>query len=568
MDGKLLDKLKKQTVKICDESDGKKLLGTGFLVNKETVFTAEHCLYQDHNDPLHRVRLYLGDRSYDGTVQNCTAGIALIKMSPPYAQACEIRLGYCEKLDYGSAVDFYGFPQNAPEGYELCINIGNKICRDQCRRTPFIRCNTSNLVGALEDYTALSGAPVVFQNHIIGMIVMEDTGNHGAYALYIQDFSDYLDEIRKAGIPMERVILESRPDKYKAGAGSLYVKGWWMRKKRDSKGGRLMISDQYSVILATLLLGMRGSADIVLASPWAYGLAEYLQKETDRYEGEIHGWRGRCWTEYRNNTSPNWRMMDNFSGIVISLKAEDCNEVLLSSLLVGRRNARKDMIVLWNIWSSKPEEAVLQAVNTAEKIHYCNERKDVLTVFPSWKSEKENGQIFLVHETACKWLEMQSWKETEWDRILLRLNTEEIDALTWEIFQYAQKYKMDEAEEIFERLWVMCSDSIRILISLWGNRNDLASLTEVEPSAIKRWFALMQEKECDQILSVLKKMKNQSLYWSAILSNPYCTRVVLQERCSGDKVLAGLVLDQNADFSSDIVLNEEAGNIRCQIRPE
>ena len=86
----------------------------------------------------------------------------------------------------------------------------------------------------------------------------------------------------------------------------------------------------------------------------------------------------------------------------------------------------------------------------------------------------------------------------------------------------------------------------------------------VEPSAIKRWFASVKEEDCSDILACLRN--NRSLYWNAILINPYCTGYVLREWCE-QRTFAQLLLEQDANSSNDVLLQDETDAIRRQIRP-
>ena len=226
---------------------------------------------------------------------------------------------------------------------------------------------------------------------------------------------------------------------------------------------------------------------------------------------------------------------------------------------------RKDVLVLWNIWSEQPEQAVLQAVRMSGRF-LPDEKNDLLTVFPSWQDEPSH--MVLVHETVSTWLDKQIWEYVDLDSLLLGLNEEEIDVLVWEIFQRHKNGQAEELRNVFDKLWDTCSESARMLIFFCEGELDLADLTEIAPPVIKRWFATVKEEDCDRILSYLREERSQILYWSAVTSNPYCTQYVLREWSVPDRrVLVQLILGQDTCLYDDVVLCEEAENIRWQIRP-
>lgn len=560
MDAKLLERIKNQTIRIYDLDH--KPLGTGFFADDRVVITAGHCLQKLRKKYLKEV--FLGQNGVRGYFLACSNGIAFIYASQPSHQDDRLPLGYCEKLIYDTSLELYGYPKRAPQGYANSVKVSLKLCGTE---EPSIQCLVRNLPGGLDEYYGLSGAPAVTEGHIVGMVAKEDEGGFEANAIHIIDFANVRDVFVSEGITLNKVHVQEQK-KCGPSRDALYGKAWWIVKKMTKQDEMITISDRYSIILATLLLGIEGKADIVLASPWEYGMAECLKEETLRYKREFPNWNGRQWIEYKSGIYPDWKTLENGLGVIVSIRAEDYKDVLLLGLLTGRRSVKNDILVVWNIWSEDPEQAVLRAVRVAEQFE-PDEGKDVLTVFALWKNEREREtctHTFLVYETARAWMESQAWRRMDWDSFLLELDAEETDVLAGIFFRYYQNKDADDARSELKSLWGMCSDSIRILSSFCGNEPDLTDLRKVEPSAMKRWFARINEKDCTRILTFLKEEGSQALYWSAIISNPYCTGYVLQE--CGRSMLARLILNPNKGDCSDQLLYEEAENIRRQIRPE
>ena len=325
----------------------------------------------------------------------------------------------------------------------------------------------------------------------------------------------------------------------------------------------IVLCDQYSIVLGTLLLAVTSKADIILASPWESGLAQCLQEETQKYESEIPRWTGRRWIEYEDGVAPDWEKLGEHTGVVVSVSAQNCTDILLSGMLTGRRRLRGDVLVLWNIWSVQPNQSVCQAVRAAGQFE-GNARKDLLTVFSSWQTEGKIPYTFLVQETAYGWLKRQSLDVLSQESFLLGLRPEETDAVTWEVYQQYKENRTEAWDGILGNLWQICSDSVRTLISFCEGEGNLEDLLETEPSVLKRWFASVKEEDCNDILSCLRN--NRSLYWNVILINPYCTGYVLQEWCE-QRTFAQLLLEQDANGSNDVLLQDEADAIRRQIRP-
>lgn len=564
MDEKLLERIRNQTIRIYAQT--MQPLGTGFFANDRIVITAEHCILQkSSNECMKEVLLYQKeDKFVKGIVLTCSKGIAIICASQPSHQEDRLPLGFCENLNRGINLDIYGYPGKAPEGYPNSIKISQKFFRTE-EAGPTIQCLVRNIPGALNRYEGLSGSPAVIEDHIVGMVAKEDEGGDEVNAIHIIDFANFHDVFEHEGLALEKVYVQTQ-NKIGPSREALYGRAWWITNKTPELD-EVMISDQYSIILATLLLGIEGKADIVLASPWEHGLAECLREETLSYKKEFSNWMGRQWVEYKKGGYPDWGKMENGLGVIVSIRAEDCKRVLLLGLLSGRRSVQKDILVVWNIWSESPEQAVFRAVRVAEQFE-PDERKDVLTVFSLWKNEWENelcNHTFLVYETAKAWVESQAWRKIDWEAFLLSRDAEETDVLAGIFFQYCQGRDIDGARDKLAKLWRVCSDSIHILSSLCVNEAELTDLRKVELSAFKRWFARIKEKDCARILTALKEEEGQSLYWNAIISNPYCTRYVLQE--CGRNVLVRLILNPNINDCFDQLLYEEAENIRHQIRP-
>lgn len=576
MDPKLLSKLQKQTVKIYMLTESETSLGTGFCVNDKLIITAEHCLYRKDADlPVQKVIIRRWNEETIGDVKERKDGVAFIRLSVPLCQEDGLPLGYCENLNYGIPVDIYGYPRQENDGFPFSTTISENIQTDTSRIYPTIKCLVKNEKGGLNRYDGLSGGPVVVQNHIVGMVCQEDEAGNETIAIRILDFTLIREVIEQQGIMIKRVHIQENGqanNRYKANRMSLYRQAWWIMKKNGNQDEKIYISDRYTIVLATLLLGIEGSADIVLASSWQCGLSESLQEETAHYKREISDWPGRYWVEYENGQCPEWSELENHSGVILSIHAEDCDDILISELLMGRRTVQKEILVLWNIWSECSEQAVLQAAKM-QRWFRPSEQKDVLTVHTLWKEEGQSdiipSDIFLVHETANAWLESLAWRRIDLESFLLELNAEETDVLAWEVFRRYQVEKEEELRSLFTRLWDLCSDSIKILSAVRENDIELSDLLKVEPFAIKSWFSTITQEVCYRILSYLGRQRDQTLYWCAAISNLYCTKYILKECCRTERnELVQLILGQNTGYCDDIMLFEEAKNIRRQIKPD
>lgn len=586
MDRELQSRLRNQTVQVCTTE--KQALGSGFFATGQLVVTAEHCIAKKKEEGNYKVCLYRDSKKIcDGIIVDVDQGVGFIYIYEKIVQEDMIPIGYSTDLGYGTPVDIYGYPKEQPRGYPCTTNItGNfyepddkdktlsdKQYKTEVERQPSIQCLVRNKEGALSRYTGLSGSPVVVKGYIVAMVAKEDEGGNEVNAIEMLDFFCVRDVLIQRGISLTEVrglIEDAEKKQCKANQMSLYQQVWWIMKTPIDRDRYIEISDRYSIVLATLLLGIEGEANVILASPWEFGLAEYLQKETVRYEIEYPKWKGRKWAEYEKGILPEWETIEENSGIVLSVQAEKVNSVFLSELLTGRRGASKDILVLWNIWSEQGGQAVIQALKVADQFD-IDEGRDVLTAFSSWQIMDQGKRLphtFLVHKTANDWVKSQDWKNIDLHLFLLELNAEETDVLTWVVFQCYKSGNMEGwGKEVLAKLKDVCSESMRNLISFYEKDEELGLLMEIEPSMLKRWFAEVKKEDCNKILSYLKE-RNQMIYWNIIVSNPYCTGDVLQERCNMEKgESVRLIFKQNIESCKDILLDEEVENIYRQIRP-
>lgn len=577
MNQKLMNRLREQTVVICD-TEGKHL-GSGFFVTDKLVVTAAHCVYREKTGDL--IQKFSLRRSaeidYNGRLREFPGNVAFIEVDESFSQESRIPVGYCKNLNYGVPIDVYGYPELQPEGYSFSHKINQNFYKadetdGKSNIRPTIQCLVRNVEGALNSYEGLSGSPVVVQDCIVGMAVAQDEGGDEVNAILILDFVLIYEEFEKKQIKMREITLgrgECASNRNMPGKNSLYSQAWWIIKEPHKENKRVLISDRYSIVLATFLLGLEGGADIILASPWKCGVAEVLQTETTKYERKFPNWKGRQWIEYREGELPDWETLTAYSGVVISVSADHYNDNLVYESIIGQGRIKKDILVLWNIWSEEPQKAILQAVRASEQLDN-REQKEVLTVFSSWEKEEakpeELSHILLVHKEAYVWLEHQIWDSKDIRSFLLNLNAEETDALAWEVFQMCREGQRQNLSDLFECLWDMCSESVRKLIAFCEGGGEWANLLEVEPAVLKRWFSTVHKEECSRILPYLQK--EPVLYWTAILSNPHCTGDVLWEWCVPERrALVQLVLNQGVVDCDDIELCEKARVIRKQIRP-
>lgn len=574
MNQELIDRFTTQTVKIRDAQGN--ALGTGFFINGSYVVTAEHCVHNDKIGKCNKVYLYRGFKELcRARVVDVECKMALLHIvNQEFSNEKWFPLGFCEDLQYGDEVEICGYPQRLDDLYPYTVGISiNNRSVDNCGEKPSIMCLVKNTKGALDQYDGLSGSPVVAWNYIIGMVATEDEGKIDANAIHILDFSLVQEAFKDWEIDLKKVYrpLEGNAAvQNKANAISLYKQVWYIMKASMEENKEIKISDRYSIVLATLLLAMQGEANIIIASPWEYGLADGLQSETVRYEKEYPEWKGRRWSEYGIGRRPDWENIQEGSGVVLSIRAENCNKVWISESLVGRRIC-KNALVLWNVWSDQPQRAVVQAMSLADQFD-AKEGKEVLSVFASWQEASQTKEevctALLVNETANDWMARQNWNHLDLDSFLLKLNSEETDILLWEVFQRYRKMGGEEWAILYKALIDVCSEPVKAFLSFYEKGDNWESLLEVEPTILKRWIAGMKKEECREILSYLRRLNIQVPYWIAITSNPYCTGDVIQEWCREEKrTLVKLIFSQNIETTNDILLYEEADNIRRQLKP-
>lgn len=571
----MLDRLRGQTAQIRDES-GKTPLGTCFFVDGENAVTAEHCVCVEKLGGVRAVSFYRdGEELCKGRVRLRKNGVAFIDVPQGiHVEDC-FPVGYCRELGHGDDIDIYGYPQRQPRGYNASMEISQNFEKDAGGAVrPNIQCLVRNKEGGLDLYEGLSGSPAVAWGHVVGIVAMEDLGGQEPNAIHILDFTlvqGVFEDAEVAIREIHRPPEEKAEGQRRADRTSLYKQAWWLTRSTSWQGGKgIQISDRYSIILATLLLGMHGGANVILASPWECGLAERLREETARYGQEYPGWEGRTWLEYEGGRFPDWEKAEENSGIVISICAEDYSNDRFCELLAGRRMAGKDVLALWNIWSGQPGQAVSQAARAAS-CFLPGERNEVLTVFGSWQ-EVEQAQrashALWVGETANEWLESQDWEGKDMDGILWELSMEEIDLLVWEMFQRNKNKQTDWGRGILGLLKERCSESMRAFLSFCGGGGNPESLLQVEPAVLKRWFAGLEKESCNEILPYLRRKRNQAPYWKTVISNSHCTGEILRERCVGGRgELVDLIFNQDTDGCKDTLLCDEAENIRRQIRP-
>lgn len=565
MDDKLMRRLREQTVQICDMNGN--FRGTGFFVTDNLVATVRHCILDDSGSTINSVSLYRGSQNVcEGRLIASNDEIVFMLAVPPCEQQNRIPIGYCNDLQYDDKADAYGYPGRQSEGYPLDdIKISGNFHENGNKERPSIQFLVKSKIGGLDRYDGLSGSPMVVRDCIVGIAATADEGGQDTNALHFYDFSrPYIRRLfEEMKINMREVSIargNGEKNRNKATIMALYRRAWWIAENADRVP---MLCDQYSIVLGTLLLAVTSNADIILASPWESGLAECLQEETQKYEKQIPCWKGRRWIEYEDGVAPDWEKLGEHIGVVISVSAKNCTDILISGLLTGRRRLYGDVLVLWNIWSDQPSQSICQAIRAAAQFE-GNARKDLLTVFSFWQMEEKLSYTFLVHETAHEWLKKQPLDELLQESFLLGLRPEETDVITWEVFCQYRENRTEAWDGILRNLWQICSNSVRTLISFCEGEGSLEDLLGVEPSAIKRWFASVKEEDCSDILACLRN--NRSLYWNAILINPYCTGYVLWEWCE-QRTFAQLLLEQDANSSNDVLLQDETDAIRRQIRP-
>lgn len=569
MDGKLLRRIREQTVQLCDADQA--ALGTGFFVTDNIVVTVRHCLYDTNNNLIRPISFYRGSQKLgEGYPLNAGNEIVFIYSILSFKQEDRLPIGYCDSIDYGDQCDVYGYPRRQSENFPMReLEITGNFPEDGNEAKPSIQCMIKNKEGGLDQYDGLSGSPMMIEGCILGIAATEDGGKADSNALHFYDFSrPHIREIfKKNNIDLKNVVITRKggeENRNKANKMSLYRRAWWIMENADRD---IMLSDQYSIVLGTLLLAVSSNADIILASPWESGLAQCLQEETRKYKKDFPNWTGRRWVEYADCAVPDWEALEEHAGVVISVSEQNCADILFSELLAGRRRLRRDVLVLWNIWSDQPDKSVRRAIRAAGQFE-GNAKKDLLTVFSSWQTEgwteEKLPYTFLVQETANEWLKRQPLEDLLQESFLLSLKSEETDAVAWEVFLQYKENRTEAWDEIFKNFLDLCSDSVRALISFCEGEWNTEDLLHAEPLVFKKWYATVKEEDCGKILAALKK--NKLLYWSAILINPYCTRHVLQE-WGERKLFAQLLLDQDVTGSNDLSLLHEAEEIRRQIRP-
>nr|WP_296442215.1 serine protease [uncultured Acetatifactor sp.] len=572
MDERMKGRLKKQTVKIQDSNGMAK--GSGFFVGKNKIMTAEHCIPRDE-DGKYVNKIYLctgtGQTLSSKITPEIYGGMALVLLWKDLPLEEDFfPLGYCNSLIYGDKVDIYGYPRKAPKGFPLDrIEIGENSKGSWAEpNMPTLKCFVRNIVGGLDTYEGLSGSPVVFQGHIVGMVAKEDEGGTEANAIHLLDFSLYRDLLSE-NLTLAEVIRQERK---KLDRTALYSQAWWLRRPYDKKPVPIA-ADRYSIVLASMLLGMEGNANVILASPWEGGLAEVLQGETNHYQDTLPKWRGRQWSEYDDGALPDWPRLADKAGVVIDIPAkEPCGNLILQAL-TGRKGGRKDILLLFNIFSLDAREANARALEEAKVIE-AHEGYDLLTVSPAsgTSDEEDISTIVATHDAAKAWLEEKgpeffcdgmggTINPVLWES----LDIDGINALAWEISLLYQDGLREEWAEAFHCFWWECSDSMRELMTYAWEGRERPDFAVLDLWDLRRWFRTLNRKGCEEALCSLRT--DRAMYWTAILSNPYCTEYVLQELCEPEKALiAEMVLDQQPVACSDVALKDSGEFLRKQIR--
>ena len=546
--------IRMQTVKVCTEQETI-VLGTGFFINESLVLTAAHCTKKIENFGIQYGKN--NELTVKGKFYKRLGMLAFIKLDTPVSlDEMLLPLGYCEELSEGTSVYIYGYPERELSGYSKEFTISN-ISSEEKR--PTLHFYVKNMEGGLDTYELLSGSPVIYKETIIGIAMKQDKDQDEAYILSAIDFSKMKESLQEEKIPLNQVRIQQRRS---LNTGALNKKAWWLMKAERKR--ETTISDRYSIILATLLLGIQERGDIILASSWKHGIEDWLEKETCYYRKMIPGWKGRKWYNFERDNS-DWRNLENNSGVVIYIKAEEYMQLMESGIMEGRKVVNGNILVIWNIWSENPEVAIDQAVTMGEQCFYRNE-VDVLTIFSSWKN---NNHPFRVRGNANRWVNEGKWKEHEADSFLAKLDQEEVDVLA-ECF-LRNFSRISDEKNGWDTIYIRCSESVLALSGLNGLEqleDWLKKQESIDSAAVKRWFSEIKEEDCRRILDFLKKEENEVLYWVIIISNPYCVRYVLKESCSlQEKKLVELILNRNKEDYSDYQQYEIAENIRYKIRP-
>lgn len=552
--------IRMQTVKVCTEQETT-VLGTGFFVNEGLVLTAAHCTKKIENEvvveEVENFAIQYGRNNelmVKGKFYKRLGMIAFIKLDTSVKlDEMLLPLGYCEELSAGISVYIYGYPEREPSGYSKEFTISN-ISSDEKR--PTLHFYVKNMEGGLDTYELLSGSPVIYKETIIGIAMKQDNDNAEAYILSAMDFSKMKKTFWEEKLPLNQVRIQQKGS---LNIGALNKKAWWLMKAEGTN--EITISDRYFITLATLLLGIQGKGDIILASSWKDGLKDWLESETCHYRELIPKWKGRQWYNFGQDIS-DWRGLENNSGVIIYIKAEEYRQLMELGVMEGRKATNENILVIWNIWSENPEAAIDQAVEMGEQYFFKNE-VEVLTIFSSWKN---NNHPFRVRETANMWVRSEAWKEKEANSFLSKLDEEEVDVLAECFLQnFPQRSDLKNGwNTIYER----CSDSVVTLNGLEHREDQFGELDGIEPVAVKRWFSGIKAEDCHRILNFLKKEENEALYWVIVISNSYCVKDVLEESCCLEtQKLVELILNRNKEDYSDYQQYEVAEDIRYKIRP-
>lgn len=481
------------------------------------------------------------------------------------------------------------------------------------------------------DLDGYSGTGFFADTDLFYGIFSRDAGgmNVGQYA-WVTEWTVFLNLLREFGCD-ERHLNREKPKQAPVRLGE---QAWWLLESPFSEKYGFM-HDRYSINLLSLLLGMSDSYMVVLASLWDSGIGEsleavvngYLYKSAQKESGFFLQWK-----EYKEELPGTDQGNDRCDGIVVNIHADTNNKYLLGGkvkdILYQKTIDQAEYKLILNIWSDEPITAIravrriqeecenqedidflsvisyqmmshsggdtaydlhshidriqgLPFDNAAkEMLHYKDGNTEVwwnMLSHMAKSGDEENALLGYLsaktyHPAVQRWLKalFREWYKNMPD-ILGKVNPEDIDTLTWEVYLCSRNGGSDEEtkwKEFLNALKELCSSSMFNLLEGLedGNLADYLKKDSVNPLDVVRWARVGNAEEIRQLIPLLKEKR--PYYWGLITNSIGGEQFILEEVIKNKSKYAEGVLNQTVKGNIDIYQEEDTRYTRSLIRVE
>lgn len=407
----------------------------------------------------------------------------------------------------------------------------------------------------------------------------------------------------------------------------LNVRGHWLLNIQN-ESARDLIDDREVINLASLLFGMTDAYTVILASTWKKGIASTLERMIYEFAAKNNQKR-------EDLPFPKWKEASHLTdtaeqgeGLVVDIAASR-SDLLVRIREILQRCKNKNIPLIVNVWSERPEEAISAVASVYEKSelqcmgdyismiddsvisknvwYYAEESPDICLqkredidqqvgrhVFLTDKDYNAEHWWSLILQTAKSgfaennlkgyrlaksskdavqhWIGAQSeesiQKLFEYEIVFNLLEQDEVDELTMYLWRFIKAHPENIViRKFFDRIKNNCSLHVTQLINVLEGQCDIQDIVDsLYPTDIQIWSELVEN---DNFRSSVEKIKGHNFYWIAIMRGLNGYEYVMRERIThkSGRFMSRL-LNRNSQKDDDELIEAQASYIRGFLRPE